>query len=312
MTARILVVDDAHVDRHLIRALLANHSDWTVELAENGRDALQKVHSCPPDVVVTDLVMPEMDGLGLLRVIRRDHPDLPVILLTAFGNESIAVEALQSGAASYVPKAFQAERLAGAIERVLEHAAADRWRGRLDRCVLEYQWRIALENDPILIRALGDQVQRKMASIQFANAGERIRVSEALEEALLNAMYHGNLEISERELAEARADLSGQKLERLVESRLDQPQCRGRKIFVIIHISSTEARFVIRDEGKGFNVRSLINGNPTQSFENGKRRGLTLIQSLMDEVTFNDAGNELTMSKGRPGTRAYSSCCTHE
>lgn len=300
MSTRILVVDDSPMDRSLIKGLLANHSDWQVDLANDGRQAMEQIELDPPDVVVTDLVMPEMNGLELLRVLQNNHADLPVILLTAYGNESIAVEALESGAASYVPKAMQAERLVDSVARVLEHAAADRRRGRLDRCVLEVQWRVALENDPVLVRALSDQVQRKMASVQFANAGERIRVSEALEEALLNAMYHGNLEISEQELSEARMDLSGRQLQQLVQGRLSQPQCRERKILAVIQISPTEVRFVIRDEGKGFDARSLIdNDDPAQSFEGGKHRGLTLIQSLMDELTFNNAGNELTMCKRR-------------
>ncbi len=300
MAATILVVDDSHVDRCLIRGLLLMHPQWEVELAENGQVALERIAAARPDVVVTDLMMPELDGLSLVRAVRRQFPDIPVILLTGYGNETVAVEALQCGAASYVPKARQAERLVETVERVLEHAASDRCRDRVARSVLEYNLRLQLDNDPALIRALVDQVQEMMAAVEFADLGERIRVAEAVEEAMLNAMYHGNLEIRKQELDDARAELDGRRLASLVEMRRLNLPFRGRKILINVRVSATEARLVIRDQGKGFNVGLVTGGDKTYAFENGNNRGLTLIQSLMDEVRFNDGGNELVMCKRRP------------
>ena len=71
-----------------------------------------------PDVVISDLVMPELNGLELIGQVRQNYPLVPVILLTALGNEEIAFEALEQGAASYVPKARQAECLADTVDRV--------------------------------------------------------------------------------------------------------------------------------------------------------------------------------------------------
>ncbi len=297
MVSRILVVDDSSVDRSLVAGLLRNNPNYDIELAENGREALELVDTAAPDLVVTDLVMPEIDGLELVRLMRRRYPQIPVILMTAFGNESVAVEALQAGAAHYVPKARQAERLLETVERVLDRAVSDQRRERLVHCVLEHQTRFVLDNDPALIRALADQVQEMMASVHFADVGERIRVVEALEEALLNAMYHGNLEISERELATARAELDGGRLTALVKERRSQPRFRDRKILVVASVSETQVKFVIRDEGRGFSVRSVTGADPASSFDGGKRRGLTLIQIVMDDVTFNESGNEMTMRK---------------
>ncbi|MCH8177635.1 MAG: NRDE family protein, partial [Proteobacteria bacterium] len=65
---------------------------------ENGKQALAKIAASPPDLVVTDLMMPEMNGLELVRTIRRRHADIPVILMTAYGDESTAIEALEAGA----------------------------------------------------------------------------------------------------------------------------------------------------------------------------------------------------------------------
>src|SRR5262245_2182044 len=98
----ILVVDDLASDRRLVGGLLMTNEDLTVEFAVNGREALDRIARARPDLVVTDLMMPEMDGLELLGNIRCKFPGLPVILMTSQGSEEVAVKALQLGAASYV------------------------------------------------------------------------------------------------------------------------------------------------------------------------------------------------------------------
>ena len=118
---KILIVDDSHVERVLAKSLICKNPRFQVELAEDGEDALDKIRAGRPQLVLTDLLMPKMDGLQLLRAVRRDYPTIPVVLMTQFGDESTAVQALESGAASYVPKARQAEYLLPTIERVLDH-----------------------------------------------------------------------------------------------------------------------------------------------------------------------------------------------
>lgn len=295
LTSDILIVDDSRVERLLIEGLLRSHPDYRVDLAENGKQALQKLALKPPDLVVTDLVMPEMDGLELVHEMRRTYPNIPVILMTAHGDESIAVEALEAGAASYVPKSQRAERLLKTLTRVLERSAADLCRQRLGQSMLEYHCRFALENDPQLIRTLVDQIQEVMASHRFTDRVERIRIGEAFEEAMLNAMYHGNLEIDADELTPLRAELDDRLLRRLIEERCRDPHLRDRKTIVVVHVTTEEVRFVIRDQGRGFN--RTFHPTSADRFERGHHRGLTLIESLMDDVRYNAAGNELTMRK---------------
>jgi len=298
MTISILVVDDAEVERLLIEGVLCRNPNYRIVLAENGKEALRRIEESPPDLVLTDLVMPEMDGVALVRAIRGHHPQIPVILMTAYGDESTAIEAFEAGAASYVPKARKAERLLETVARVVEHAMAGQRRERLGQSMLEYHCRFALENDPLLIRSLVDQIQERMAGLGFADLVERIRIGEAVEEALLNAMYHGNLEITRDELNRVRAELDDHLLVRFVEQRCKDPRIRERRILVVVQLTRHEARFVIRDEGRGFN-RMFDVPDDAGAFEWGRHRGLTLIRSLMDEVEFNDAGNELTLRRTR-------------
>jgi CheY-like chemotaxis protein len=297
MTVNILVVDDSHVERVLVEGLLRKNPEYRIQLAAHGREALRMIADQPPDVVITDLVMSEMDGLELVRRMRNRFPNIPVILMTAYGDESTAVQALELGAASYVPKVQKAERLMSAVERVTESASMNRSRRKLTRCMLEYHCRFSLENDRILIHALVNQIQEVMVNMDFGDTVERIRVGEALEEALLNAMYHGNLEITQDELAKVRAELDDRMLDRLVEERNKETRICERRILVITHVTSREVRFVVRDEGCGFSTATVAGARPTDSVASGQRRGMTLIRSIMDEVTFNTTGNELVMRK---------------
>ncbi len=121
----VLVVDDSPVDRTRAGGLLKKRPDLTPAFAANGREALAAIAARTPDLVLTDLQMPEMDGLALVETVRRTFPGLPVILMTAHGSEEIAVQALRKGAASYVAKRNLAAELVDTVLSVLEIARAD-------------------------------------------------------------------------------------------------------------------------------------------------------------------------------------------
>ncbi len=114
--AMVLIVDDSPIDRRLAKGLLEKRSDLAFLFAADGKEALDQIEKSQPDLVVTDLQMPEMNGLELVRAVRARFPLVPVILMTAQGSEDIAVQALCSGAASYVPKSRLARELLNTVD----------------------------------------------------------------------------------------------------------------------------------------------------------------------------------------------------
>ena len=92
----------------------------------NGREGLERIESDRPDFVLTDLQMPEMNGLELVSKIKDRFPNIPVILMTAQGSEEFAAQALRNGAATYVLKRRLAEDLVATIERVIATAREER------------------------------------------------------------------------------------------------------------------------------------------------------------------------------------------
>jgi DNA-binding NtrC family response regulator len=115
--AKVLVVDDDAALRFTLEEVLEEKGFERVS-AVSGEEALGLLAGV--DAVITDLAMPGMDGLGLLARLREKDPDLPVILLTAHGNERIAVQAMKAGAYDYLHKPFSSEELALVVARAVE------------------------------------------------------------------------------------------------------------------------------------------------------------------------------------------------
>jgi two-component system, NarL family, invasion response regulator UvrY len=94
---RILVVDDNPTVRHYLRAILEQHSAWQVWEARTGEEALSQVRSSPPDLVVLDFRMPDLNGLEVAREIGREHPGTPILMVTVHLSNELAAEAKAAG-----------------------------------------------------------------------------------------------------------------------------------------------------------------------------------------------------------------------
>lgn len=289
----VLVVDDTAVDRFLAGAIIEERPGWTAKYAEDGRQALESLRNSTPDLVLTDLQMPEINGLELVEAIRREFSAVPVILMTAHGSEDIAVAALQKGAASYVSKQNLAKDLVPTVVSVLNLAKTHRNHQQALECLAEAEYHFVLANDSARVQPLVSHLQDQMLHMGLADKNGLIRIGTALREALINAIEHGNLELTSelRELEDDRAYVE------LVESRRQLPSYRNRCVRLSVHLSRREAVYVIRDEGRGFNPSALPDPTDPRNLEKLSGRGLFLIRTFMDEVRFNDTGNEITLIK---------------
>ena len=116
---RILVVDDEESLREMLKEFLEGEG-MLVELAQNGREALEKLRSLSLDLILLDLRMPGMSGIEVLQEIKKEEPELPVVVITAYGSVDNAVETLKMGAFDFITKPFKLEELLNIISRALE------------------------------------------------------------------------------------------------------------------------------------------------------------------------------------------------
>ncbi len=120
--ARILVVDDEGVIREGIRRILEN-SGFGVEVTSSGHLAIEKLQEEDFDVVITDLKMPGMSGMEVLKAIRILQPDVPVLIITGYSTVDTAVEAMKNGAFDYLPKPFTPDQIVAKVEKAIEQRA---------------------------------------------------------------------------------------------------------------------------------------------------------------------------------------------
>ena len=118
--AHILVVDDDEETVTLLREILSKEG-YSVDIAGDGKIALDKINSRSPDLVISDIHMPDLDGMGLLAELRVRHQDVPMILMTAYGSLKTAVDGLRSGAFDYLSKPFIVDDIRLVVRRALEH-----------------------------------------------------------------------------------------------------------------------------------------------------------------------------------------------
>src|SRR5262249_47624692 len=159
---------------------------------------------------------------------------------TANGSEEIAAQALRVGAASYVPKRLLDKELAHTVEQILHAATADRRRQRVLECVTEMDCRIVLDNDPALVPPLVVHFQEQLLRMGLCDENSKIRVGVALEESLLNAIYHGNLEVS----SDLRQD-GNDTFDKVAAQRRTQKPYAPRRVHVRVELRAEQARFVV-------------------------------------------------------------------
>jgi len=118
--SRVMVVDDDAETLALLREVVAKEG-YEVESAEDAETALRRLGEWQPELVITDIHMPGMDGLALLAALREKEPDIPVVLLTAYGSLKTAVDAIKAGAFDYLSKPFVVDDIRLVVRRALEH-----------------------------------------------------------------------------------------------------------------------------------------------------------------------------------------------
>ncbi len=208
MSERILVIED---DPSILRGLQLNlgMEGYTVRSAMDGETGLQLARTEKPDLLLVDIMLPRMDGLAVVREVRRDDPDLPVLILSAKGQESDKVAGLQLGADDYLVKPFGLKELLARIDALLR-----RRRSRGETGPSKSVRRAgALEVDLESRRATVDGRTIELTSREFdllaffMNHPDRVHSREQLMEAVWGSRYFGTARTVDNFVARLRAHI---------------------------------------------------------------------------------------------------------
>lgn len=286
----LLIIDPCPETHALIVQHLQGRG-FSVLAAQDPRAALATIDTAAPDIVLTDLFLPDAAGLALVKELKARQDPCPVIVMAQDAPESLILESLRAGAADYVHKPVTEEELAHAIQRVRGLLPGD-LSDLPGLCRSEY--RLTVDSDPAHIPGIISGLIKSTAST--LPAIRRLHLQGALQELLFNAIEHGNLEIFYQEKQEALA--TGQ-YEQLLTQRLNQARLKDRR--VTIHTLYDKAvnslTYRITDEGKGFKWRTLLSRSQDMcGSEDVNGRGVFLTRSFFPSLAYNDCGNEVTIT----------------
>ncbi|MEZ6089510.1 MAG: response regulator [Pirellulaceae bacterium] len=274
--------------------LLEKHGYRTVTAAD-AETALEVSRKEAPELVVTDLEMPGMSGLDLVRMLKMETPELPVVLTTSRGSEELAVEALHAGAASYVPKRNLTSDLVDTVERMISSPIPNGQRLSFAQYIRSVSIELELTNDDTLLPQILARLETPLVELGIVTEATRMHIGIALDEgSFRNAMIHGNLEVS----SSLRDEGMERRLPETDQGTADE-HFASRRVFVQLTANSDRATFVIRDEGPGFDTSKQPDPTDPENWEDVSGRGLLLIRSFMNHVEHNAKGNQITMVKER-------------
>jgi anti-sigma regulatory factor (Ser/Thr protein kinase) len=238
-----------------------------------------------------------MDGLTLVGEVRKKFPQVPVVLITGAGSEDVASEALRVGAASYVPKSVLVRDLPHVVDRVLGLSGQDRIHPRALQCLVTSVLQFQLPSDDQIIRPVVNNLQQHLRRLMICDDAGILQVGVALDEALSNAVIHGNLQVDSG-IREQGADGPMLYAQQIRERRGQSPY-RERQVRITARLSPREAVILIADQGPGFDHRKAPDPTDPSQLEKASGRGIFLMRNFMDEVRYNERGNEVTLIKRR-------------
>lgn len=290
---RILIVDD---EQSILDAMAEaiRILEFSVITAKNGDEGWQKFEEEKPDVVVTDVRMPNRDGLTLTTQIKASRPSCPVIVVTGFGSEQAAVSALKAGASDYLVKPFQLSELRNAVDRACSLIRSQKADEYVVSVLDHITSTLILENFPERLGGIVNLVLKTLTVCLTDKQALSLRV--ALQELLINAIEHGNLNVSPEEKANALMDDT---YDQLLEARRGMPEYGQRRVRLTFShdVVLGKVEFGIVDEGEGFDWARILEQDARQLPKSaGSGRGIFLVRTLVPNVRYHGKGNEVTLS----------------
>ncbi|MBF0376922.1 MAG: response regulator [Desulfamplus sp.] len=287
----ILVVDDNISVVELVSKQLRScgHSSVT---AENGGIALEYFLKEPAafDIIISDVMMPVMDGLELLKKIRQHKYDIPFIVMTGFSEIETVIKALKQGATDFLRKPYSLKELSSALYRI-ESMLNIKQSIEQTLPFINTDFHTTMPSKTGLISGVVGFLQivaKPYCQLYGINSAD---ITTSLTEALNNSVVHGNLDISS-ELK----NRSWQEFQEILEERESIPEYCEKLVKVSFTVIDMQMKWEIIDNGKGFDYINLPKTNdPSKFLSSG--RGLFLISSFMDKVSWNSKGNAIEMVK---------------
>lgn len=295
MKLKVLVVDDEpSLHAMVLRFLSMNH--YEAQSASSGKEALQMIEDEEFQIVLTDIKMPEMNGITLMKMAKAIKPELLFIVMTGFGSLDSAIEAMKLGAINFIKKPINMVELVKTMKRAEALLVPRNFNIHVQRYIRR-------EEGSIEMSALEVSQNTEYLSAFFAaklegygfSPAEIDNIRMALFESLNNSIEHGSLQLNkafkQQDEMERYQDFLSER-----DELLKDPLLGGKKIQIGFEFSESRFSLQVSDTGSGFDTKDLMGKIRGEEAVADSSRGLFLIDHLADEVSFNEKGNEIRMT----------------
>ena len=268
-------------------ALDGLRADWRRQIAGSYRESHERLQLHPVDALVVPIEdLEDEEFRKLLRAAGR--LDVPVIVHGVRNGDLQQI--VEEGASGAIPRADLGHELPSLLAYVMQRRQSKEHHKQST----QGERRIAIQIDnqrchvPHLVQMLLDECEQ----MRVIDTSDRFKVGVALEEAIVNAIVHGNLEVSS-DLRERDDDL----FEQTVEQRAGDPRYKHRTVRITTFLTPACAEFCVEDQGPGFDVASIPDPTAPENLMRPSGRGLLLMRTFMDDVSYNADGNCVTLRK---------------
>ncbi len=288
LKGKILIIDDNLDLLEYLQEFFIIYN-YEVILAENGKTGIAKFEEYKPDIIITDMRLPDISGDKVVKEIKKKNRDVPIIVITGYSDQKMIINAMKNGAIDLLKKPFKPKDLHYLINKIESLFKKIKLKLSLDIFKWDKKY-LQIGNDIGVIPYVIDSVLAN-SSYLFEN-DYFIRVG--LQEILLNAIEHGNLNISYEEKHEV---LENGNYKTFLTERMLNPLYKDKKVGIKIFSNNEYLKIIISDEGNGFDVNSIPNPNDPENLLGESGRGVLLAMNSFDEVNYNKKGNEVSLIK---------------
>jgi two-component system response regulator PilR (NtrC family) len=262
---QVLIVDD---DQEVMSMLadIVRELDLTPVTASHGREAMEKLKAQKVDLIITDLAMPKMGGLELIKESRLLNPKIPIAVISGHGEAKNVIEALNRGAYNFVSKPFTIKEIEAIIKKGLRLREFSLGTCKILEGIRNYT-EINIPNNPHYFPPATLYIVRECQWRGIEDEDQLSNISVCADELLNNALIHGN--------------------------DLDE----DKKISIQLIFDPEKFTMSFEDEGTGFDHQKIVTALSAGHSAPPTKRGLFIVQSLMDELSFNESGNKVTAVK---------------
>ena len=288
---KVLIVEDDKASRLFLESLLESNG-YSFKSAANGIEGLNVFDEYKPDLVLSDIQMPIMDGLELLEAIRDKKSETIIVIITAFGTENYAIQALHLGANNYLKKPVSSQELLRLLKKYKSifnsKFSPDALPGRLINRNFKLEFKSEFNKIPKIV----DKVIVE-STLELEN-NIKVNVELGLVELITNAIEHGNLSIDYHQKQNA---LNEGTLDELYADRMNESKYKDRKITVDFYADEKILQWTITDDGEGFDWDILPDPTDEQHILELSGRGVFISKFLFDKIEYSGKGNIVTATK---------------